>query len=176
MGNKSCSWSVCNRACTRTISWVFSNGTPTALPLERLILHSGAVVMFYWFTYLLWEYHLELSSALHNLLFPIFYLDKTLSNPGVWSIPCKTSPKHHNTTLQWGFLSQLLTRRFQPWGERKGDEIPHTTLKMGFSSDSWVTISGHSIAVRSHSWKSGCYIINHSQHRNKPGKKRLSGE
>lgn len=76
VGNKPCSWSVCNRAYTRTISWVFSNGAPTALPLETLSLHSGAAVMFYSFTYLLGGYHFELSSALQNSLFHIFYLDK----------------------------------------------------------------------------------------------------
>lgn len=87
----------------------------------------------------------------------------------------KSSPKCHNTTFQGVFPSQLLTEGFQLWGDRKGAEVPHVTLKMGFSSDSQVPVSGHSIKAGSRCWKGGCCVINLSQHRNKPSKKKLSG-
>lgn len=89
VGNKSCSSSVCNRACTRTISWVFSNG-PHSPDTWRLVLHSGAAVMFYSFTYLLGGGSISnylLPCRIHSFIF--FFLIKHRGVLWVWSIPSK---------------------------------------------------------------------------------------
>lgn len=153
---------------------------PTAPPLERLIPHFGAAMMVYSFTYLLGGrvYHFELFSALQNSLFHTVSLDKTpwsaasLKHPMQNSLPSITIQLSSEGSLPVTFSYE----GFQLWGKRKGPEAPHITVKMGFSSDSQVTVSGHSIMARSHSWKSGRSVINRSQHRNKSAEKRLSGE